>query len=111
MNDKNFDDFLRLQLQGTSPYLDDGDFSARVLANLPAQKRLDPWLEKLIVLLPVTLIAALVLSQFSVRELIQPIYGWVLTLDMHSIVTIAVIMTVSLLIAPVLLIFKPKLLF
>ncbi len=111
MNDKDFDDFLRLQLQGSSPYLDDGDFSARVLGSLPAQKRLNPWLEKLIVLLPVTLIAVLVLRQFSVRELIQPAYGWVLTLDMHSLAMLAVIMTALLLIAPVLLILKPKFLF
>lgn len=107
----NFDDFLRQHLQGSSPYLDDGDFSARVLASLPAQKRLNPWLERLIVLLPVTLIAALVLRQFSVRELIQPAYGWVLTLDMHSIVTLAVVLTASLLIVPILFILKPKFLF
>jgi hypothetical protein len=111
MNDKHFDDFLRQQLQGSSPYLDDGDFSARVLASLPAQKRLHPWLEKLIVLLPVTLIAVLVLRQFSLHELIQPAYAWVLTLDMHSLVMLAGIMTALLLIAPVLLIFKPKALF
>lgn len=111
MNDKYFDDFLRLQLQGASAYLDDGDFSARVLASLPAQNRLNPWLEKLIVLLPVTLIAVLVLRQFSVRELIQPAYGWMLTLDMHSIVSLAVIMAALLLVAPILLIFKPKFLF
>ncbi|HEY0893760.1 MAG TPA: hypothetical protein VGE32_11935 [Cellvibrio sp.] len=108
MNDKHFDDFLRLQLQGSSPYLDDGDFSARVLASLPAQKRLNPWLEKLIVLLPVTLIAVLVLRQFSVRELIQPAYGWLLTLDMHSLVMIAVVMAALLFVAPVVLILKPK---
>jgi hypothetical protein len=111
MNDKHFDDFLQLQLQGSSPYLDDGDFSARVLASLPAPKRLNPWLEKLIVLLPVTLIAVLVLRQFSVRELIQPAYGWVLTLDMQSIAMLAVIMAALFLIAPILLIFKPKSLF
>lgn len=108
MNDKHFDDFLRLQLQGSSPYLDDGDFSARVLASLPAQKRLNPWLEKLIVLLPVSLIAVLVLRQFSVRELIQPAYGWLLTLDMHSLAMIAVVMAALLFVAPVVLILKPK---
>lgn len=111
MNDKHFDDFLRKQMHGSSPYLDDGDFSARVLASLPAQKRVKPWLEKLIVLLPVTLIAVLVLRQFSVREFIQPAYGWVLTLDIQSLVMLAVIMAALLLIAPVLLIFKPKFLF
>ena len=110
MNDK-FDDFLRLQLQDSSPYLDDGDFSARVMASLPTQKRLNPWLEKLIVCIPVTLIAVLVLRQFSLRELIQPVYGWVLTFDVSSIVSLVVILAVAMLLVPVLLIFKPKTLF
>lgn len=111
MNDKSFDDFLRKQLQGSSSYVDDGDFSARVLASLPAKKRLSPWLEKLIVLFPVSLIAVLVLRQFSVRELIQPAYAWLLTLEINSLVSLSVIMAAVLLIAPVLLIFKPKPLF
>ena len=111
MNDKHFDDFLRQQLQGSSPYLDDGDFSARVLASLPAQKRLNPWLEKLIVLVPVTLIAALVLSQFSLRELIQPAYAWVLTLDLGSLVALIAVFAVVMLIAPIMLIVKPRSLF
>lgn len=111
MNDKQFDDFLRLQLQSSSSYLDDGDFSARVFARLPAQKRLHPWLEKLIVLAPVTLITLLVARQFSWHKLIQPVYGWVLTLDVYSLVMVAISMAVGLLIAPILLIFKPKLLF
>ena len=111
MNDNNFDDFLRQQLQGSSPYLDDGDFSARVLASLPAPKRLSPWLEKLIVVLPVTLITFLVASQFSVRELIQPAYAWVLTLDLGTMVSMVAIMALVMLIAPVVLIFKPRTLF
>ena len=111
MNDNHFDDFLRQQLQGSSPYLDDGDFSARVLASLPAPKRLNPWLEKLIVLLPVTLIAVLVLRQFSVRELIQPAYGWVLTLDINTIISLTAAMVLVMLITPVLLIVKPKSMF
>lgn len=111
MNDNNFDDFLRQQLQGSSPYLDDGDFSARVLASLPAPKRLSPWLEKLIVVLPVTLIALLVVSQFSLRELIQPAYAWVLTLDLGTMVSMAALVALAMLIAPLVLIFKPRSLF
>jgi hypothetical protein len=111
MNDNNFDDFLRQQLQGSSSYLDDGDFSARVLASLPAPKRLSPWLEKLIVVLPVTLIALLVVSQFSVREFIQPIYAWVLTLDLATMGSLVAVIAVVMLVAPLVLIFKPKSLF
>lgn len=90
MNDNNFDDFLRQQLQGSSPYLDDGDFSARVMAGLPVQKRLNPWLERLIVCVPVTLIAFLVLSQLSLRDFIQPVYAWVLTLDMGNLMPLMI---------------------
>lgn len=111
MNDNHFDDFLRQQLQGSSPYLDDGDFSAKVMASLPAQKRLNPWLEKLIVLLPVSAITLLVLRQFSPRELIQPAYAWVLTLDMNSIISLAAIMVAAMLFAPIALIVKSKPLF
>ena len=111
MNDDNFDNFLRLQLQDSSPYLDDGDFSARVMASLPAQKRLNPWLEKLIVFVPVTLIALLVLRQFSLRELIQPVYGWVLTFDMNSLITLAMTMVLIMLAIPLSLALKRTSLF
>ena len=53
----SFDAFLTKHLQQAHNYLPDDDFSARVMASLPAQKRLNPWLEKVIVCVPVTLIA------------------------------------------------------
>lgn len=106
MNDNNFDDFLRQQLQGSSPYLDDGDFSARVLASLPAQKRLNPWMEKFIVFAPVTLIALLVLNQFPLRELIQPVYAWVLMFDMSSLITLTLVVAVGMFLIPLSLAFK-----
>ncbi len=111
MNDKTFDDFLQQQLQSSSPYLDDGDFSARVMASLPTPKRLNSWLEKLIVCVPVTLIALLVLSQFSLRELIQPIYAWVLVFDMSSLITLAITMAVLMLAIPLSLALKRTSLF
>ncbi len=111
MNDKQFDDFLRQQLQHSSDYLDDGDFSAKVMASLPAPKRLNPWLEKLIILLPVTLIAVLVVRQFSLRELIQPAYAWLLTLDLHTLVSLAAVVVVLMFIVPIMLIFKSRSIF
>ncbi|HSX52434.1 MAG TPA: hypothetical protein VLF09_15820 [Cellvibrio sp.] len=111
MNDKQFDDFLRQQLQHSSDYLDDGDFSAKVMASLPAPKRLNPWLEKLIILLPVSLIAVLVLSQFSLREFIQPAYAWLLTLDLQTLVLMAAVVLVLMFVVPLLLIVKPRSIF
>ena len=89
MSNESFDDFLKRQLQQSSGYIDDGDFSARVMASLPAKHRLNPWLERLIVIIPVTLIALAVLNQFPWRDMIRPAYGWLLTFDTTSLITLA----------------------
>ena len=109
--DKRFDLFLQQQLQSASPYLDDGDFSARVMAGLPASKHLSSWLEKLIVTVPVTAIAFWVLSQLPVRTLIQSVYGWVITFDMASLSSVAIGMLACTLIIPLSLVFKRSSLF
>lgn len=96
----NFDDFLRQQLQQSHDYIDDGDFTAGLMARLPAPKRLNPWLEKLIIALPVTLIALWVCSQFPWRELVQPVYAWLLLVDMGSLLGIALAVLALLFIVP-----------
>jgi hypothetical protein len=90
MSDQSFDDFLKRTLQQSSDYIEDDNFSARVMASLPAPHRLNPWLERLIVALPVTLIALLVASQLPWRDLVRPAYGWLLTFDSTSLMTLAV---------------------
>lgn len=89
--DQSFDDFLKQQLQQGSTYIDDQDFTAKVMASLPAPRshRLNPWLEKLIVVTPVTLIALLVVAQLPWRDLVRPAYGWLLTVDNSSFMVLA----------------------
>jgi hypothetical protein len=89
MSDKSFDAFLKQGLQHSSEYIDDDDFTARVMASLPQHHRLNPWLERLIVALPVTLIALLVAVQLPWRDLVRPVYGWLLTFDTTSLMTLA----------------------
>ncbi len=108
MNDTNFDDFLRQQLQGSSHYLHDGDFSAKVMAGLPEPRRLSRWLEISIVVVPVTVIALLVMSQFSLRDIIQPVYAWMLTMDMASLMSLGAAAVFAMLAVPLLLIFKQR---
>ncbi|HEY8941419.1 MAG TPA: hypothetical protein VIM59_14565 [Cellvibrio sp.] len=79
MSDKSFDDFLAQQLQRNNNYIEDDGFAANVMANLPVKQRLNPWLERLILAAPVTLIALLVASQLPWRDLVRPAYGWLLT--------------------------------
>lgn len=88
MSDKSFDDFLKQTLQQSSQYIDDDNFTARVMAGLPAPHRLNPWLERLIVALPVGLIALWVIGQLPWRDLVRPIYGWLLTVDGAGLITL-----------------------
>lgn len=102
MSDQSFDDFLKRSLQQSSGYIEDGDFSARVMASLPAPHRLNPWLERLIVALPVTLIALFVVSQLPWRDLVRPAYGWLLTFDSTSLMSLAIGVVLLVAAAPVL---------
>ncbi len=90
MSDQSFDDFLKRTLNNSSDYIADDDFTARVMASLPAGHRLPSWLEKLIVALPATFIALLVGSQIPWRDVIRPAYAWVLTADLSSVVSLAI---------------------
>lgn len=89
MNDQSFDDFLKQSLRNSSGYVEDDDFTARVMASLPESRRTRPWLEKLIVALPATIIAFLVISQMPWRDLVRPAYAWILTVDMSSLLSVA----------------------
>lgn len=98
MNDR-FDDFLRQQLQ--TDYIDDKGFTAQLMAAMPAQRRLNPWLEKLIIALPVALITLLVLNHFPWRDVVQPAYAWFLLLNSTSLGFIALAVFMLLIVAPV----------
>lgn len=104
MTDQSFDDFLKQTLRNSSEYINDDDFTARVMANLPGSSRMNPWLEKLIIILPATLIALLVASQIPWRDLIRPAYAWVLTLDMSTLITMAAALLVLAIAIPVYLV-------
>ncbi len=75
----SFDAFLAKQLRAESEYLDDNGFSAQVMANLPAETRVNPLLKQLIFWLPLVLISIWVASLFPWRDVLRPIYGWWLT--------------------------------
>ena len=53
----SFDAFLTKHLQQANTYLPDDDFSARVMQQLPAPKKLSLWQERLIILIPLSIIS------------------------------------------------------
>ncbi len=94
-----FDDFLRQQLH--ADYIDDGGFTAQVMASLPAPTKLNRWLEAAIIAVPVALISLLVISFLPWRELVQPVYGWFLMQDMTSLLSIAMAIFIAAIVTPV----------
>jgi len=98
-----FDDFLRQQLH--SDYIDDNGFTAHLMASMPAQKKLNPWLEKLIIGLPVALISLLVASQLPWRDVVRQAYAWALTVDMTNLASLAAALLALAIAIPLYLVF------
>lgn len=90
----NFELFLREQLQHNQPYLDDGDFSAKLMARLPAPRRLSRLQERLILLVPLAVISLLVLSQFSITSGVKAWY-LLLSMDFASLLKLGVLLAIT----------------
>ncbi len=77
----NFDNFLCAQLKQSHEYLPDDNFTANVIAQLPAQKKLRRSQEYLILVVPCAVITLLVLSQLPVIALIIKSWVWLSLID------------------------------
>lgn len=90
-----FDDFLAKQLQGSQTYLSDDNFTAQVMAHLPAPKKLSLWQERLIIAVPCFVISLLVLSQFSVLSVLIKLWTLLVSMDPTQIVQIGMLLSVA----------------
>ncbi|MET0357772.1 MAG: hypothetical protein ABW044_13400, partial [Cellvibrio sp.] len=88
-----FDHFLMTRLQKSQPYLADDDFTARVMESLPAQRKLSRWQERLIILVPLFIISALVLSQFSVLAVVIEVWTLMMGLNVVQLIQLGVVMS------------------
>jgi len=95
LDDDNFDVFLTKQLQQTQTYLPDDDFTARVMQQLPAPKKLSLWQERLIILIPLMIISVLVLSQFSLLATMIKLWVWLSMMDFTSILQVGIVTTIA----------------
>ena len=91
----SFDVFLTKHLQQANTYLPDDDFSARVMQQLPAPKKLSRWQERLIILIPLVIISLFVLSQFSILAVIIKLWTWLSIMDFMSILQIGILTTLA----------------
>lgn len=93
--DDNFDAFLTKHLQQAQTYLPDDDFSARVMQQLPAPKKLARWQERLIILIPLVVISLLVLSQFSVLAVLIKLWTLLLTTSLINILQVGILTAIA----------------
>lgn len=92
----SFDNFLSNQLRQAQPYLDDDNFTAQVMGQLPAaNKKLSPWQERLIILIPLVIISSLVLSQFPVMELLISLWTFILGAQLASLLQLGLFTTIA----------------
>jgi hypothetical protein len=94
-SEDNFDVFLTKHLQQAQIYLPDDDFTAGVINQLPAPKKLARWQERLIIMIPLVVISLLVLSQFSVLAVLIKLWALVLTAGITSLLQIGVLTTIA----------------
>jgi hypothetical protein len=88
LDNDRFDDFLSAQLTQTQPYLMDDNFTTQVMAKLPPTKKLSLWQERLIIVVPLLIISALVLSQFSVLAVGIALWTWLVSVDVANLLSI-----------------------
>jgi predicted anti-sigma-YlaC factor YlaD len=93
-HDDNFDGFLSEQLQQSHTYLPDDNFTAQLIAKLPAQKKLTLWQERLIILFPCALISLLVLSQFSLIAVAIKSFVWLSLISGSEVLKMALVVSV-----------------
>lgn len=93
--DEQFDNFLSAQLKQSQPYLMDDNFSAKVMAQLPQQKKLSAWQERLIIVLPLVLISLLVLSQFSLVAIVVKLWTMLFVIDLPSMLRAGLIFSAA----------------
>ena len=91
----SFDHFLKNQLQKSQPYLADDNFTARVISNLPAPKKLSVWQERLIIFVPVFVISLLVISQFSVLGVLIKLWTLAVSMDVTHLVQIGMLLSIA----------------
>ena len=91
----SFDDFLTKHLQQAQVYLPDDDFTARVIEQLPAPKKLSLWQERLIIIIPLLVISVLVLSQFPVLAVLIKVWVLFWTVDLSGLLQVGFLMSIA----------------
>jgi len=89
-----FDHFLMKQLQQNQTYIADDNFTAQVMGGLPAPKKLSRWQERLIIIVPLLVISALVLSQFSILAMLIKLWTFAVSVNFTQLIQIGVAVSV-----------------
>ncbi|RYY76888.1 MAG: hypothetical protein EOO52_05185 [Gammaproteobacteria bacterium] len=90
-----FDDFLAKQFRASQPYIADDNFTSEVMSSLPAPKKLSVLQERLIILVPLLLISALVISQFSIVAVLIKLWVFLVGMSFAQLMQIGSLISVA----------------
>jgi hypothetical protein len=86
---------LKKHFQQRSDYLDDDGFTALVMTQLPHKTQINPWIKRLILWLPVTLVTLLVMSFIPWLQVVHKVYAYYLIASPQQLIFVGVPLVVS----------------
>jgi len=92
-SDDDFERMLSARLQQAQPYLMDDDFTANVMAKLPAPKKLSRLQECLIVAVPAFIIGFLILSQMSLFATAIKLWAWLMLVNVSTLFEVGLLLS------------------
>lgn len=91
---------LKKHFQQRSDYLDDDGFTASVMSQLPQKTEINPWLKRLILWLPVSLVTLLVLSFIPWLQVIHQVYAYYLAASPQNLMLVGIPLVMSIILLP-----------
>jgi hypothetical protein len=105
-NNDDIEFLLKKHFQQESNYLDDNGFTALVMTQLPHKTQINPWIKRLILWLPVSLVTLLVLSFIPWLQVIHQVYAYYLIASPQDLMLIGIPLAISIILLPTYFLFS-----
>lgn len=99
-NNDDIESLLKKHFQQQNDYLDDNGFSALVMTQLPQKTPINPWIKRLILGLPVSLVALAVMSFIPWLQVIHQVYAYYLAASPQQLMLIGIPLALAVVLVP-----------
>lgn len=105
-NNDDIEFLLKKHFQQQNDYLDDNGFTASVMMQLPQKTQINPWLKRLILWLPVSLVALIVMPFIPWLEVIHQVYASYLSASPQELMLVGIPLAMSIILLPTYFLFS-----